>query len=547
MLLFKAQDVQKAFGDRTIFTFERLEISEGDRVGLVGPNGAGKTTLLRLISGEETPDAGHVALFGSVSFFRQFDRPDAAQAGPGELARWQVLKKAGQTAVSGGEGTRIRLAGTLGQAAHLLLVDEPTTNLDAQGRAFLREALSGVSTFVLVSHDRDLLDALCTRIVEVRDQTLFFYDGNYADYVRAREAERARAQAEYEAYALEKRRLESAYETKKRAAARVVRRPRGMSARDAGLQDFLSLRPSDAKQLRAERAASNIRARIDHLEVRERPRETPVIRPDFRLTDPPGGRCVIEGRGLSFAYGERAIFQRANFAVKNRSHTALVGPNGAGKTTLLRLIAGGFPGIRLAPRARLGVFSQDLEDLKPELSVLACAMEPAVQREEVVRSTLAQLLFSAADLEKPVGVLSGGERVKLALARLIVGAGNVLLLDEPTNFLDAASIERLQAVLCRYEGTLLLVTHDRAFLRAVATDVLSIEGRRVRAYEGGLEAMEAEKSRPVLADDMRVQTASLRVTELLGRLSLPGADRAALEPLYEEALETLRLLRAGKR
>ena len=545
MLLLKANDVQKAYAERTILRFEKLEIYEGDRIGLVGLNGAGKTTLLSLLAGECSPDAGKIVRMATITWFKQMDEPDDASAAAQALSRWRVAQQASQAKMSGGEGTRLRLAKALGKAAHLLLLDEPTTNLDAQGVTLLKGELSAVQTFVLVSHDRALLDALCTRIVEVRDAQLFCYEGNYSDYRRVWEHRREREQTEYEQYTQERKKLESAYETKKRTAAKAVRRPKNMSARDAGLRDFLSLRPSDAKQLRAERAARNIQARIEHLEVKDKPRDMPIIRPDFRLTDPPGGRFVFEGRRISFAYGGHKIFECMDFAVTNRSHTALIGPNGSGKSTLLCMIDERHSSIRIAPRARIGYFHQDFSDLHAEQTVLGSAMENAVQKEEVVRSTLAQLLFSQQDLHKRVSVLSGGERVKLALARLIVSEFNVLMLDEPTNFLDAASIESLQEILKAYEGTLLFVSHDRAFADALATDVLSIEKRQIKAHHGNVTSMEKDNRRSGEPYDTAVQAASLRVTELISRLSMPGADKAALEPLYEEALAKLKALKRG--
>jgi macrolide transport system ATP-binding/permease protein len=218
---------------------------------------------------------------------------------------------------------------------------------------------------------------------------------------------------------------------------------------------------------------------MEHMEVKEKPRELPVIRPDFQLTDPPQNRIILQAEHLSFAYPNgRTIFDDAAFQLPRGSRTAVLGPNGAGKTTLFRLIRQGDM-IRSVPKARLGFLHQDMSGLKEKETVLESVMRESVQKEGVVRSVLAQLLFSARDINKPVYVLSGGEKIRLCFARLFTSSANVLILDEPTNYLDIPSVEALERLFSEYEGTMIFASHDETFVSAVATERLVIRNHKI--------------------------------------------------------------------
>ena len=287
-----------------------------------------------------------------------------------------------------------------------------------------------------------------------------------------------------------------------------------MSPREAGLRNFLSHHPKDAKARKMEKSAANVQQRINALEVKEKPRELPRIRPDFRLTDPPENRIVIRGEDLCFSYKNGAeIFQNASFQIANHSRVAIVGNNGAGKTTLVHLIqeaaqsrfvqpgqAAGRPGqaaecarpvisgimsgrISVVPKAAVGLFEQNLSTLDYSRTVLENVMDVSIQKEAIARTTLSRLLFFENDMKKPAGILSGGERIKLAFARLFVSRVNLLILDEPTNYLDIPSIEALEAMFAEYEGTLVFVSHDEEFIRRVATDILEVRDGRILPVE----------------------------------------------------------------
>ena len=262
-----------------------------------------------------------------------------------------------------------------------------------------------------------------------------------------------------------------------------------MTPREAGLRNFLSKHPKDAKAGRMEASAKNVLERLEHMEVKEKPRELPRMRPDFRLTDPPENAVVIRGEGICFSYengGE--IFRDASFQIRNRSRVAVVGANGAGKTTLLKLITREYPlekgSLYVVPKASIGLLSQNMASLDYGKTVLENVMEDSVQNESIARTILARLLLSAQDIRKRAGVLSGGERIKLAFAKLFVGRANLLILDEPTNYLDIPSVEALEEMFAEYEGVLVFVSHDEAFIRACATEILEVKDGQIISYPG---------------------------------------------------------------
>jgi macrolide transport system ATP-binding/permease protein len=230
------------------------------------------------------------------------------------------------------------------------------------------------------------------------------------------------------------------------------------------------------------------------MDAKEKPKWIPSIRLDFSLTDPPANKIVLSGDGIDFSYGDNIIFENASFAVKNGARIAICGENGSGKTTLMNLMYRGGEQFYRVPKARIGYFYQGFENIDRGKTVLQNVMGEGVQNETIVRSVLSRLLFGPDDIGKPAGVLSGGERIKLGLAKLLVSRNNILMLDEPTNYLDMPSIETLQNILIDYEGTLLFVSHDREFLNAVCTEILLIQDKKIYMHDGSLSDYEARPS-----------------------------------------------------
>lgn len=265
---------------------------------------------------------------------------------------------------------------------------------------------------------------------------------------------------------------------------------------------------------------------------------------DFSLTDPPANKRWIVCEGLTFGYGDRTIFREARFNLSKGSKTAIIGENGAGKTTLLNLIYQRNQAIRLAPRVRLGYFYQDFDHFDPHKTALENVLTDSVQNETTARTILAGLRITGDAVHKPISVLSGGEKLKVALAKLLTSDANLLLLDEPTNYLDTDSLEALQNLLQAYQGAILLVSHDQAFVNAVANQLFIIEDQQITAFDGNLALYQKRRTgpSPSAGSDAQKTLLQLRLTEIVTKMDLPGADREALEVEYQATLAALKEL-----
>jgi ATP-binding cassette, subfamily F, member 3 len=494
--------VTKSFGADVLFEEISLQVNRGDRLGLIGANGSGKSTLFSLILGHDEPDQGTIQLQKNarMGFLPQENAPVGEETVL-QLATLQDLSsldrthfetspESGETdfdrevkakrvlsglafrvkdfdrpakEFSGGWIMRAHLARLLVDEPDLLLLDEPTNHLDLETVVWLQKYLQTYSgALLLISHDRAFLNALVTRVVELDRQQLSFYTGNYDDFVIQKEARRTQQLA---AYKNQQRQIDK-------------------------LQTFIDR--FGAKNTKAAQAQSKRKelARIERIEAPEN--ESAPIR--FRFPQPSrSGARVITLSHVNHAYGETKVYSDLNLEIERGQRTVLVGPNGAGKSTLMKLLAGVLPvqaGQRgLGHNVELGYFSQhrvEMFDLSRTVLAEASDVSKPVP-EQTVRSQLGAFLFSGDDVFKPVSVLSGGEKSRLALAKLLLDPPNFLVMDEPTTHLDMRSIEALISALSQYEGTLVLVSHDVHFIRSIATSVLHVQPGQIRFYPGGYD------------------------------------------------------------
>ncbi len=475
MLILKCDKITKAFGDRTLFENVSFEIHAGDRIGLVGTNGSGKSTLLKLLSGEERPDSGSIRCYTPLSFLRQQD---------------DGVPEAGDDNLSGGEKAQLRFVMSYDDASGILLADEPTSNLDMEGTRYIEKELSDFrGSLVLVSHDRHLMNRLVNRIFELSNGQLTVYNGNYSDYVEQREARFARSEFEYQAYVKEKKRLEDRLTERRDNAGKVKKAPSRMGNSEARLHK----RGFTEVQKKLRQGVTSMESRLERLEKKERPTRTEV---KLSLAPPrnPVASVAVRGDALTLGFDGNKLLEDTSFIIPTGLRTALMGANGTGKTTLAERIRTGHESLRIAPGVIIGYFSQSFSLLDENKTLLQNVMEVSTKPEHEVRTVLARLLIKGEDVHKKVAVLSGGEKVKTSLARLLVSQANLIILDEPTNYLDVYSLEALEGVLQDYTGTLLLISHDYSFINNTAQRLLLLENSKITTFEGTLTEYE-ERSR----------------------------------------------------
>ena len=528
---------------------DRLAVYDGERIGLIGENGAGKTTLLRVLSGELTPDAGQVRRLAPVAMIRQ--QGDADAGSDAEIrARFQAQET--REGLSGGEMTRNRIAGALSARAGLLLADEPTTDLDREGLGMLRRNLSGFpGAVLLVSHDRALLREICDRIWYLEDGKITVFPGGYDDFMAERLQQRERAAFEYDQYKAEQKRLKESARKMAERASQVKKAPGRMGNSEARLHK----REWTDSVLQLSHAKRTIQNRMEHLEVREKPRALPVITMKLGVTHPVEAKNVLDFRCASLQAGGKILLQDTGFVLPAGSRTAVIGPNGCGKTTLLRTLTGqagngvDFRGnARFNPAVRIGWFDQHHEStLNLNASVLENIMRESVHPEHFARTVMACLGIRGDDVYKPLALLSGGERAKTALGKLLLMDCNLLLLDEPTNHLDLFTMEELEKLLAGYGGTLLFVSHDEEFIRKTATRIVSFENGALKTFEGSRQEMKAPRSADRTEEDRKIAVSRLemQMAAITARLSAPrkGDRPDLLQAEYQRLAEELRALK----
>ena len=513
-------NINKQYGKQLIFVDASFQLNPGEKVGLVGPNGSGKTTLFRMVVGEEEPDEGEVSVPKrlTIGHFRQdveemSGRPvlDEAIAGSGRIGdlhhELEALQKAledpsqagemdrilerfgevqeeyehlgGYTleaqarevlhglgfaddqidgdvgALSGGWKMRVALARVLVGRPDVLLMDEPTNHLDIESIIWLEEFLKSYKgALLMTSHDRDFMNRVVTKIADIDAGEIITYSGDYDFYERERGIQAANQQAAFA-------------------------RQQAMFAKEQRFIDRFRTHAAKAAQVQ-----SRIKA-LDKIEKVELPRQRHVVKFEFRVP-PRSGDQVAVIEDLYKSYGSRVIYQGFNLTIRRGERWAVMGRNGAGKTTLLKMIAGASEpdrgSVTLGASLSMGYFAQQsLDVLDPDLTIIE-QLEKDFPQDGMgsLRTLAAAFQFSGDDVDKKIRALSGGEKSRLAMARMLYNPPNFLVLDEPTNHLDLATKEMLVEALKQFEGTMIFVSHDRTFLRGLGSRVLELGGESGR-------------------------------------------------------------------
>ncbi len=521
--------ISKQYGRQVLFVDASFQLNPGEKIGLVGPNGAGKTTLFRMITGEETVDEGDVSVPKrmTIGYFRQDVEEmsgrsvlDEAIAGSGRVGALhheleelnqamadparaddmdRILARFGEVqeeyehlggyalesqarevlhglgfdderidgdvgALSGGWKMRVAMARVLLGRPDVLLLDEPTNHLDIESIIWLEAFLKSLpGALLMTSHDRDFMNRIVNRIAEIDGGEITVYSGNYDFYERERGIREANREAAYA-------------------------RQQAMLAKEQRFIERFAAHAAKAAQVQ-----SRVKA-LDKIEKVELPKKRRVV--DFEFRQPPrSGEQVAVLEDLSKAYGRRVIHDGVDLTIRRGERWSVMGRNGAGKTTLLKMIAGVLPpdrgGVRIGASVKMGYFAQQsTELLDPELTIWE-QIEKDFPLESIgaLRNLLGAFQFSGEDVEKKIRSLSGGEKTRLVMARMLLDPPNFLVLDEPTNHLDLATKEMLVNSLSQFDGTMIFVSHDRMFLRGLSNRVLELGGEsgtdaKLHAYPG---------------------------------------------------------------
>ena len=526
MVVLSASGVNKSYGVNTILRDITFSVNEGDKIGVLGVNGAGKTTLFRLITGEEQPDEGelYISKQSGVAYMHQhaeyssdktareevlsvfakledqerrlaeIERMLEEESSDELISKYNSLQESfidggGMTfraraasalmglgfaeseidlplsQISGGQRTRVLIAKLLLGEAKILLLDEPTNHLDVKAISWMEDFLREYrGTVLVISHDRFFLDRVTGRTFEIENTALKAYSGNYSYYVKKKSEDRAAAEKLYELKKKEIDRIEGIIEQQKRFNQ---------------ARNYITIK---SKQKSIDRLESTL------IKPEDEPEE---IKFSFKSLHGAGSDILI-AEGISKSFEQKSLISNVNMHIKRGEHVFLLGDNGTGKTTVMRMIMNEIMPdageIELGARVITGYFDQAQSDMLPQGSVLDVVYDAMPQMNlGQIRGALAAFLFKGDDVYKNVADLSGGERARVALCRLMLSKCNFLLMDEPTNHLDIPSKEALEKALSEYDGTLLMISHDRYFINKLADKIYAVENGTVRLYNGNYD------------------------------------------------------------
>lgn len=464
------KNVELSFLNKEILNIPRLAVHQFDRIGIVGKNGSGKSSLLKLITGAISPDKGMINRNIEFAYFDQLALTDDNNTDYEWMSRLAVPKTELEN-FSGGEHTRLKLANLFSFYHEGLLIDEPTTHLDEAGINFLLNELTHYyGALLIVSHDRNILDQLVTKIWEIEDGHINEYTGNYTSYINQKELVKVQQEEKHEKYLQEKSRLIRAAEEKMSKSKKITEASKRVSKTEvkATANRMFMTKSKDTSQKGVARAAKALEQRMKQLEKVEVPKQESFIQfhqPEYLQLH---NKFPIMANDLTLRAGDKLLLDDVSFQLPLEKTIAITGPNGSGKTTLLQHVLQDGSGLTISPKVVFGVYEQMNYRFTKDCTVLNFIKNKSDYSEGRIRSVLHAMDLKRSDLNKNVCSLSGGEAIRLVLCQLFLGKYNVLILDEPTNFLDIFSIEALEKLLQAYEGTVLLVSHDRTFIDKVA-------------------------------------------------------------------------------
>lgn len=571
--LIQVKNVQKDFGDRTLLKNVSFDIKHGDKIGLVGWNGAGKTTLIKLLLGQLQVDNGSVMKKDSsltIGYLPQHIETDisvhpaledadqktysqlfqaTSQIGLHHLNQWEQHSL---NHLSGGERMKLCLSNLWATSPTMIILDEPTNHLDMQGIQWLiRELNQYEGAAIIISHDRYFLDQTVNITLEIEDGTLTQFEGNYTAYQAEKSRQREQQAKEYDKQQRKIKTIHQQVATLKQWSEKAHRTAgKGGSKsenRQMGLKEY--------ERVKAKKKDNQVKSKLKRLELElakhkiEKPKDDYSVHFNFECTGKRGKR-VVEANHLSKQFGKRTLFEESHFYLLHGEKVALIGPNGSGKTTFIQMllnqetISGGI--LWKSDSLRIAYLNQDASDLPLQKTVLDYLNVTNREQLTYARTLLANMGLNHQKVIKPLAMLSDGEKMKVKMVYMILQQNDILILDEPTNHLDLPSREQLENTLLDYDGTLIIVSHDRYLINKLCHKLLVINNKRIERYDMNLLEYEQKYANQRKMNDTKLndtrsipknssnQQALLKelpiietkITELLGKIQnyLPESD-----------------------
>lgn len=530
--LLKLQDISYEIKDTFLFEHVTATVKQGEVIGIIGRNGAGKSTLLQLIRGMLVPTTGEIKGLQTVktAFVEQelahFNRMEITTKEADLLSKWKV-PNVPFAALSGGEKLKMRLAEGFSQGVQLLMLDEPTNHLDEQSTNFLIKQVQNYrGTVIVVSHDRYFLDSVATKIWSIEDNRLIEHNGNYSNYMAEREHRRLTQQRAYDKQQKNIERIEAQMQE----LTAWSQKGHAQSTKLEGFKEY--------HRVKAKRLDSQVKSKKKRLEAELEKARVEAVKPEAEIRFSLGthqrvGKRFLETKNVSLHFNDRVLFKDVNVTAQFGDKIAITGINGSGKTSFLKVILGQLKAegrVWLSPAANIGYLSQEVFDLPLEQTPEQYFYQETFEERGKVRNLMKNLGFTSTHWTSAIGEMSMGERVKCKLMAYILADKNVLILDEPTNHLDLPSRKQLEQTLAQYNGTLLVVSHDRYFLEKVTNSVWEIHAQQIE-----------KKWRKEVKQDEDVVTLRLKLEnerqEILGKLSFLTAkdkDYVMLDEKFNE-------------
>ncbi len=538
--LFRCKDVSYEIDNMTLFKDVNVHVHEGDVIGIIGKNGAGKSTLLHIIYNHLVPTKGNIQWVEKNVKMTLVEQDtevfSVEEESPVFNKKWMVPTHTDFSNLSGGERLKLRLAHGFSKESDLLLLDEPTNHLDEQGTQLLIEEIKNYKgSIILVSHDRYFLDKVATKIWSIEGSKVFEQKGNYSSYMLAREQKRISQQREYE----KQQKLVERIEAQMNELTSWSQKAHSQSTKKEGFKEFYRVKAkrmdAQVKSKRKRLAKELEKAKVERVEQEYDVRFT--IENNNKV-----GKRFLEVRDLLKDFEGRVLFNNVNFTLLHGEKVAITGPNGSGKTTLLKIILALEPSegdVWISPTATIGYLTQEVFDLPLEKTPGDLFYQETFDSRGKVQNLMKHLGFSASQWKEPLQNMSMGERVKCKLMKYILEEKDVLILDEPTNHLDLPSREQLERTLAKYNGTLIIVSHDRYFLDKTTNTKLVLDNRTIQKQLSEV----TQKSSDL--DELRLKLETER-QEVLGKLSFMTRKDQSYEELDRKFNELTRKLKELK-